>query len=391
MSLSDAHYFEEMGVKKYEEIRPLLDSREKKDKLEGMKRLMAMISIGRDASAFFPDVVKQVISDSLEVKKLAYQFLTHYAEAKSNEALLCINTFQKDLNDTNQLIRSSALRVLTSIRVPIIAQLQTMAVKQCVRDSSAYVRKAAAHAVAKVHALDPEQSEALEELVQVLLQDTSTMVLGSAVAAYNEVCPHKWELIHPNFRKIVRLCADTDEWGQIMLLNMLTRYGRLFFTAPDADKDGSEEPAVEKKKKKKKSKKTFYSDDESSSSSETSSSSEDEEEEEDLDPDHAMLLSSTSPLLRSRNAGVVVAVGTLFHYLAPTSQVIKAGKSLVRVLKSNRETQYLVLSSIVTLVHTRKEMFDGTAKEFFLRAHDCTCSALLKLEILRCRRVGLKL
>jgi len=32
-----------------------------------------------------------------------------------------------------------------------------MAVKQCVRDSSAYVRKAAAHAVAKVFALDPEQ------------------------------------------------------------------------------------------------------------------------------------------------------------------------------------------------------------------------------------------
>ena len=34
MSLSDAHYFEEMGVKKYEEIHALLDSREKKDKLE---------------------------------------------------------------------------------------------------------------------------------------------------------------------------------------------------------------------------------------------------------------------------------------------------------------------------------------------------------------------
>ncbi len=47
---------------------------------------MAMISLGRDASKFFPDVVKQVICDSLEVKKLAYQFLTHYAEAKSNEA-----------------------------------------------------------------------------------------------------------------------------------------------------------------------------------------------------------------------------------------------------------------------------------------------------------------
>lgn len=62
-----------------------------------------------------------------------------------------------------------------------------------------------------MHVLDPEQSEALEELVQILLNDTSTMVLGSAVAAFTEVCPDKWELIHPNFRKIVRLCADTDE------------------------------------------------------------------------------------------------------------------------------------------------------------------------------------
>jgi AP-3 complex subunit beta len=144
----------------------------------------------------------------------------------SAQALLCINTFQKDLNDTNQLIRSSALRVLTSIRVPIIAQLQTMAIKQCVRDSSAYVRKAAAHAVAKVHVLDPEQSEALEELVQILLNDTSTMVLGSAVAAYTEVCPDKWELIHPNFRKIVRLCADTDEVGtsSILILILILLY-----------------------------------------------------------------------------------------------------------------------------------------------------------------------
>ena len=42
VSLSDAHYFEEMGVKKFEEIRGLLDSRESKNKLEGMKRLMAV-------------------------------------------------------------------------------------------------------------------------------------------------------------------------------------------------------------------------------------------------------------------------------------------------------------------------------------------------------------
>ena len=40
------------------------------------------------------------------------------------------------------------------------------------------------------------------------------------------MCPERVDMIHPNFRKLCRLCADTDEWGQIQLLTMLTRYGR---------------------------------------------------------------------------------------------------------------------------------------------------------------------
>jgi len=373
MSLSDAHYFEEMGVKKYEEIRVLLDSREKKDKLEGMKRLIAMISIGRDASNMFPDVVKNVVCDSLEVKKLVYMFLTHYAETKSNEALLTINTFQKDLSDSNQVIRSSALRVMTSIRVPIIAQLQVMAVKQCVRDSSPYVRKAAAHATAKVYALDRAQKDALVELIQTLLQDNSTLVVGSAIAAWQEVCPTRWDLLHPNIRKLCRLCADTDEWGQIMILGVLTRYGRTFFVDPNLEtfRDGEEGSDDKKKRKKKKKKKAFYSDSESSSSGSSSeSSSEDEDEGNELDPDHELIINSSLPLLRSRNAGVVVAVATLVHYLAPHAQVGKAMKGLVRVVKTSRETQYLVLSNIATLVYTRASLFEGHAKEFFLRASE---------------------
>jgi len=139
------------------------------------------------------------------------------------------------------------------------------------------------------------------------------------------VCPDKWELIHPNYRKIVRLCADTDEWGQIMLLNMLTRYGRKFFTCPDRDTNKNpKEPKEGARKKKKKKNKAFYSDDDKSTSSSSSSSEEEEEEsdeEVELEADHATLLSSTVPLLRSRNAGVVVAVSTLFHYLAPRAQV----------------------------------------------------------------------
>ena len=57
-----------------------------------------MISLGRDASALFPEVVKNVVCESLEVKKLVYAFLVQYAEVKPEMALLSINTFQKDLS-----------------------------------------------------------------------------------------------------------------------------------------------------------------------------------------------------------------------------------------------------------------------------------------------------
>jgi hypothetical protein len=54
-ALSDAHYFEEMGVKKFEEIRSLLDNRDSKQKLEGMKRLMAVTThrISPDAAPVY--------------------------------------------------------------------------------------------------------------------------------------------------------------------------------------------------------------------------------------------------------------------------------------------------------------------------------------------------
>jgi hypothetical protein len=43
MVLTDAHYFEEISVKKLEEIRTFLDSKDISKKLEGMKRLIAVI------------------------------------------------------------------------------------------------------------------------------------------------------------------------------------------------------------------------------------------------------------------------------------------------------------------------------------------------------------
>ena len=94
--LSDAKYFSE-GNTKVAELRKMLDSKINKERLEAMKRLIAMITLGRDASQFFPDVVKNIIIKHVEIKKLVYMFLIHYAEENQELALLSINSFQKDL------------------------------------------------------------------------------------------------------------------------------------------------------------------------------------------------------------------------------------------------------------------------------------------------------
>jgi AP-3 complex subunit beta len=59
----------------------------------------------RDVSQYFPDVVKNVIVESMEVKKLVYMYLVAYAQLKPELALLSINSFQKDLSHSSQRVR----------------------------------------------------------------------------------------------------------------------------------------------------------------------------------------------------------------------------------------------------------------------------------------------
>lgn len=54
--------------------------------------------------------------------------------------------------DPNQLIRASALRVLSSIRVPTIVSIMMLAIREAANDMSPYVRKTAANAIAKLYA-----------------------------------------------------------------------------------------------------------------------------------------------------------------------------------------------------------------------------------------------
>lgn len=196
-----------------------------------MKLLLAMLSKGKDVPEFLPDVVKNIMVSNLEVKKMVYIYLVHYADFNPScreISLLSINSFQKDLSGANPLIRGLALRVMTSIRVPDIIQIQLLAARKCASDTSPYVRKCAANAIPKIFAFDRDQLDQLKLLIEKLLKDTSTMVLGSAIAAFNEICPTSYELLHRSYRKICHLLADLDEWSQVK--TQLPTYFFFFYT-----------------------------------------------------------------------------------------------------------------------------------------------------------------
>lgn len=59
------------------------------------------------------------------------------------------------------------------------------------------------------------------------------LVMGSAVMAFEEVCPDRIDLIHKNYRKLCNLLVDVEEWGQVIIMNMLTRYARTQFSDPN--------------------------------------------------------------------------------------------------------------------------------------------------------------
>ncbi|GKY99801.1 hypothetical protein MPSEU_000933900 [Mayamaea pseudoterrestris] len=495
------------------------------DLLRPMKWLLACISKGRNVSDYFMLVVKLVGCKSLEVRILVYTYLVQYADydASTRElSLLSINAFQKGLADRSDRIRAMALRVLTSVRLSDILQIQILAVQKCTRDESPYVRKCAATAVGKLAercARDNEQLTLLTELVhQLLASDTCCMVLTSAVAALEEVWKHsatgggddkltlqKEQLsgLHSSYRKLCHLLTDMDEWGQVIVLDVLQRYARCFFCKPpnvgtaerldrqrrvrrlvhgleqpvytkngavgdDDNKNGGSSIATAasststdvfgdvtmnknsavsaatsalpphpnangpRKVKRKVVKKGFYSDEEDSSTEEevyedpvsgqalpmstafrepvalnthisvfrdnattgdngnnnnqqqSASALLSDSEDSQLDSDHRLLLHSAMPLLKSRNAGVVLAVCSLLYYCGVASVYVRAsmGRALVRIHRDKREIQHVVLASIRMLARECPSAFGPFLPDFFVKAMDPPFTRIVKLDIL---------
>lgn len=147
------------------------------------------MTIGKDVSMLFTDVVNCIQTANVELKKLVYLYIINYAKSNPDLALLAVNTFCKDAHDANPLIRALAVRTMgesrrqsssqrvcppgpfsfsafrcTSgrlrllsdgasgcIRVDRITEYLCDPLSRALRDDDPYVRKTAAVCVAKLY------------------------------------------------------------------------------------------------------------------------------------------------------------------------------------------------------------------------------------------------
>ncbi|TVY55231.1 AP-3 complex subunit beta-1, partial [Lachnellula suecica] len=347
------------------QIKKLLDSRNDREVLEGLRRVISMMYRSQNCLPFFSSVVKNVASPNIEIKKLVYIYLLTHAESEPDLALLSINTIQKSLSDSNPQVRALALKTMSGIRVPVISQIVSLAIKKGLGDMSPYVRKAAALAIPKCYRLDPGTLPQLLDYLSTLLGDKQYYVAGAAVVAFMELCPERLDLIHRHYRGLVKKVVDMDEWSQLATLRLMTIYSRKCF------------PRRTRRVKKRNGTQGFYGDEG------------DEEEEvetgdivEMLDPDLELLLKAIRPLLQSRNSAVVVAVARCYVNLGTPEYINSSIGPLIALLRGPQDIQHIALYNIVSVCLTRPEAFVKYASHFLVRATDPPQVWELKLELL---------
>ena len=212
------------------ELRIELNSEYKDRRKEGVKKVISNMTIGKDVSALFADVVKNMQTEDLELKKLVYLYLINYAKSNPELVILAVNTFVKDTDDHNPLIRALAIRTMGCLRVEKIVNYLMEPLKKALKDSDPYVRKTAAICVAKLFDLNPSTAidNGLVASLQDMLGDGNPMVIANAVAALSEISNSSVKdvflVTNLVLTKLLAALNECTEWGQICILSSLAKY-----------------------------------------------------------------------------------------------------------------------------------------------------------------------
>lgn len=339
-----AHALTRTAAGEIHELKLELQNEKREKKSEAVKKVIAAMTVGKDVSSLFPDVLNCMQTDNLELKKLVYLYIMNYAKSQPDVAIMAVNTFVNDCKNENALIRALAVRTMGCIRVREITEYLLEPLRACLKDKDPYVRKTAAVCVAKLYDIDPEQTENggfIDELRE-LLSDANPMVVANAVAALAEISESSekaqsfFQIDTSSLNKLLTALNECTEWGQIFILDSLALY-----TPVD------EKEAV------------------------------------------SICDRITSRLSHANAAVVLSAVRVLMKFMEMITDVnfIKAmtkklAPPLVTLLSNEAEVQYVALRNISLIVQKRPEVLRNEMKVFFVKYNDPIYVKLEKLDIM---------
>ncbi|PIK50628.1 putative AP-1 complex subunit beta-1 [Apostichopus japonicus] len=343
--MSDSKYFTTTKKGEIYELKADLNSDKKEKKKEAVKKVIASMTIGKDVSSLFPDVVNCMQTDNLELKKLVYLYLMNYAKSQPDMAIMAVNTFVKDCDDTNPLIRALAVRTMGCIRVDKITEYLCEPLRKCLKDEDPYVQKTAAVCVAKLFDINPQlvEDQGFIDQLKDLLTASNPMVVANAVAALSEISEASpsgsalFDLNSQTINKLLTALNECTEWGQIFILDSLANF---------TPKDEKEAQSI---------------------------------------------CERVTPRLAHANAAVVLsAVKVLMKFMEmmnPTGDYIdtlvkKLSPPLVTLLSAEPEVQYVALRNINLIVQKRADILKHEMKVFFVKYNDPIYVKLEKLDIM---------
>lgn len=342
VSGNDSKFFTTNRKGENHELREELKSSQRDKKRDAVKKVIANMTIGKDVSTLFHDVINCIQTDNLELKKLVYLYLINYAKTQPDSALLAVNTFVKDANDPNPLIRALAIRTMGCIRVEKITEYLCEPLGRCLKDEDPYVRKTAAVCVAKLYDISPElvEDRGFVDNLRDMVSDANPTVVANAVSALSEISENSGTdmmLVTANvLQKLLAALNECTEWGQVFILDSLSQY---------TPQDGREAEGI---------------------------------------------IERVSPRLQHANSAVVLsAVKVILRYLDDiTNQDLirsitkKLAPPLVTLLNSEAEIQYVALRNINLIIMKRPKILEHEVKVFFCKYNDPIYVKMEKLEII---------
>ncbi|CAK9441272.1 uncharacterized protein LODBEIA_P51410 [Lodderomyces beijingensis] len=336
------------GTTAPEEISKLLNSRSNRDVLNGMKCVTTIVSKGEDGLFYFADVVKNITSDNAKIRQLVIVYLTKFADAEADTALLSINSIQKSLTDKSPANRAIAIRALAGIKISSIVPIVTLSLKRASTDPSALTRAAAAISIGKIYGIAGKSKKQIYEILGKLLSDSDVVVVSAAIKSYSRIRQNelgnqhdatKWQHIHGNFRRFCALLTRFDEWAQVYAIDIMTEYCRKFIAKPSKDT---------------------------------------------MDADLQLYLSSLRPLVQSLSPMVVVGVAKATYLLSPATFAEYRMETMLCRIGTRDSSKFAAFALEVVALICEKDasLFAAEFRSFYLFPDDLDEVARLKLDIL---------